>query len=121
MWDLETSRVIDEIERNNAKRILFQAPEGLKLSVEKEMEKIREYFKENKNIKLELIMWGETCFGACDLCDIEVKYLNIDLIIHYGHEELPYAKPEIPTVFVHAYYKPDDEELETIKKILKRF
>jgi 2-(3-amino-3-carboxypropyl)histidine synthase len=132
MWELETKRVINEIERTNAERILFQAPEGLKLSVEREVEKIKKYF-ENKdksdekkdNKKLELIIWGETCFGACDLCDVELKYLNIDLIIHYGHEELPYAKPEIPTIFVHAYYKPDEEHLKIIKedieKILKEY
>jgi 2-(3-amino-3-carboxypropyl)histidine synthase len=133
MWDLETERVINEIERTDAKRILFQAPEGLKLSVEREMEKIKKYF-ENKNKitknkednkKLELIIWGETCFGACDLCDVELKYLNIDLIIHYGHEELPYSKPEIPTIFVHAYYKPDEEHLKAIKddieEILKEY
>ena len=41
MWDLETERVINEIERTGAERILFQAPEGLKLSVEREMEKIK--------------------------------------------------------------------------------
>ena len=127
MWDLETERVINEIERTGAERILFQAPEGLKLSIEREMEKIKKYFEDKKiienkedNKKLELIIWGETCFGACDLCDVELKYLNIDLIIHYGHEELPYAKPEIPTVFIHAYYKPDGENLELIMKDIKK-
>ena len=132
MWDLETERVINEIERTGAERILFQAPEGLKLSIEREMEKIKKYFEDKKiienkedNKKLELIIWGETCFGACDLCDVELKYLNIDLIIHYGHEELPYSKPEIPTIFVHAYYKPDEEHLKAIKddieEILKEY
>jgi 2-(3-amino-3-carboxypropyl)histidine synthase len=125
MWDLETERVISEIKRNNAKRILFQAPEGLKLSVEQEIDKIKKYLEEDDEYKnadadLELILWGESCFGACDLCDIDVKSLDVDLIIHYGHEELPYAKPEIPTVFIHAYYKPDGENLELIMKDIKK-
>lgn len=133
MWDLETEKVINKIEKTNAERILFQAPEGLKLDVEKDMEKIKEYFedknKSDDNVKntkkLELLLWGETCFGACDLCDVELKHLNIDLIVHYGHEELPYAKPELPSIFVPAYYKPDNEHLtlikEDIEKILKGY
>ncbi len=116
MWDLETERVIYNIEKKHAKKVLFQAPEGLKLSIEKEIEKIKKYFKD-KNTELELIIWGESCFGACDLCDGEsiLKKLNIDLIIHYGHEELPYSKPEIPTIFVHGNYKPDIKHLAKIK------
>ncbi|WP_048057930.1 diphthamide biosynthesis enzyme Dph2 [Methanothermococcus okinawensis] len=129
MWDLETERVINEIKQNNAKRILFQAPEGLKLSVEKEIDRIKKYLKadnnynniDNNSEEVELILWGESCFGACDLCDIEgLKSIGIDLIIHYGHEELPYAKPEIPTIFVHAYYKPDDERLKIIRDDIKK-
>ncbi|ABR56486.1 diphthamide biosynthesis protein [Methanococcus aeolicus Nankai-3] len=110
MWNLETDRVIKEIEKSNGKNIVFHAPEGLKLAVEKEIEKINDYFNSTKN----LIMWGAPCYGACDLCDHELKYNNIDLIIHYGHEELPYAKPDIPTIFIHCYYIYDEIEQNNI-------
>ncbi|AEF96311.1 diphthamide biosynthesis enzyme Dph2 [Methanotorris igneus] len=115
MWNLETERIINEIEKRNAKRILFQAPEGLKKDVEKEIEKIKKYFDE-KGKSLELMIWGGTCFGGCDLVDNEVKHLGIDLIIHYGHEELEYAKPSIPTIFVPVYHIFDEEEKNEILK-----
>ncbi|MEO2117335.1 MAG: S-adenosyl-L-methionine--L-histidine 3-amino-3-carboxypropyltransferase, partial [Methanocaldococcus sp.] len=55
MFDLETERVIKEIENLNKKnaKVVFQAPEGLKLKVEKEIEKIKQYFKQ-KNINVEI-------------------------------------------------------------------
>ncbi|EHP85697.1 diphthamide biosynthesis enzyme Dph2 [Methanotorris formicicus] len=122
MWNLETERVIKEIEKRNAKRILFQIPEGLKRDVEKEIEKIKEYFNK-KGKSLELMIWGGTCFGGCDLVDGEVGHLGIDLIIHYGHEELEYAKPSIPTIFVPVYHIFDEKEkngiLNDIKDIIK--
>ena len=82
MWDLETDMVLNEIKTRNARKVLLQAPEGLKRAVEKEIEFLK------TKIDSELMIWGETCFGACDLCDEEVKILGIDLLIHYGHEEL---------------------------------
>ena len=114
MWDLERNRVIKEILRHKGKRILFQAPEGLKLDVEREIEEIRRYFKDRGIEDMELIMWGGSAFGACDICDREGKYLNVDLIIHYGHEELPYVRSEIPVVYIPVYYKPDREHLMEI-------
>ena len=57
MFDLETERVIKEIENLNKMnpKVVFQAPEGLKLSVEKEIEKIKQYFKQ-KNIEVEIYL-----------------------------------------------------------------
>ncbi|XRO75471.1 diphthamide biosynthesis enzyme Dph2 [Methanocaldococcus sp. 28A] len=122
MFDLETERVIKEIENLNKKKpkVVFQAPEGLKLSVEKEIEKIKRYFKE-KGKEIEIYLWGNTCFGACDLIDSHVKNLNIDLIIHYGHEKLSYAKPEIKTLFIPAYHLFDKDEEEKILNDIKEF
>jgi len=123
MWDLERGRVIREILRCRGKRILFQAPEGLKLYVEREIEAIRRYFKDRED--MEFIMWGGSAYGACDICDREGKYLGVDLLVHYGHEPLPYVKPEIPTVYVSAYYNPDREHLieiyRDIDRILKEY
>ncbi|XRO76825.1 diphthamide biosynthesis enzyme Dph2 [Methanocaldococcus sp. 10A] len=122
MFDLETERVIKEIENLNKKKpkVVFQAPEGLKLSVEKEIEKIKRYFKE-KGKEIEIYLWGNTCFGACDLIDSHVKNLNIDLIIHYGHEKLSYAEPEIKTLFIPAYHLFDKDEEEKILNDIKEF
>jgi 2-(3-amino-3-carboxypropyl)histidine synthase len=122
MFDLETERVIKEIENLNKKnpKVVFQAPEGLKLSVEKEIEKIKNYFKQ-KNIEVEIYLWGNTCFGACDLIDSHVKNLNVDLIVHYGHEKLSYAEPEIKTLFIPAYHIFDKDEEKQILNDIKNF
>ncbi|MBW9221848.1 diphthamide biosynthesis enzyme Dph2 [Methanothermococcus sp. SCGC AD-155-C09] len=123
MWDLERNRVINEIIKYNAKRVLFQGPEGLKRNMEREIEDIVKYFR-GKGRDVELILWGGSSFGACDICDIEVKHLNIDLILHYGHEELPYSKSEMPIIYIPVYYSPDREHLmgiiNDINKILKK-
>ena len=63
MWDLETNMVLNEIKTKNARKVLLQAPEGLKRAVEKEIEFLK------TKVDAELMIWGETCFGACDLCD----------------------------------------------------
>ncbi|ABR55088.1 diphthamide biosynthesis protein [Methanococcus vannielii SB] len=113
MWDLETNKVLNAITSKNATKVLFQAPEGLKRAVEKEIE----YLKTKTSV--ELMIWGETCFGACDLCDEEVKILGIDLIIHYGHEELAYVHSEIPVLFIHAYFMENEYFLQDVKNILE--
>ncbi|ABO35785.1 diphthamide biosynthesis protein [Methanococcus maripaludis C5] len=114
MWDLETDWVLNEIKTRNARKVVLQAPEGLKRAVEKEIEFLKTKFD------AELMIWGETCFGACDLCDEEVKILGTDLIIHYGHEELSYVHSEIPVVFVHAYFKENEYFLEDVENILEK-
>ena len=120
MWNLEREGVIREILRHKGKRILFQAPEGLKLEVEREIEEIRRYFRDRGREDIELIMWGGSAFGACDVCDREGSYLNVDLIIHYGHEELPYVRSEVPVVYIPVHYKPDREHLMEIFRDIDR-
>ncbi|MCQ6253629.1 diphthamide biosynthesis enzyme Dph2 [Methanocaldococcus sp.] len=122
MFDLETNKVIKEIENLNKKcpKIVFQSPEGLKLYVEKEIEKIKKYFK-NKGKNVELFLWGNSCFGACDLIDDYVKKLDVDLIVHYGHEELEYAKPEIKTLFIPTYHIFDKEDENKILNDIENF
>ncbi|ACV24487.1 diphthamide biosynthesis enzyme Dph2 [Methanocaldococcus fervens] len=122
MFDVETGKVIEAIEKLGKKnpKVIFQAPEGLKLSVEKEIEKIKEYFKQ-KGRDVELYLWGNTCFGACDLIDNHVKNLDVDLIIHYGHEKLSYANPEIKTLFIPAYHIFEKDEKEKILNDIKNF
>ncbi|MBP2172777.1 diphthamide biosynthesis enzyme Dph2 [Methanococcus voltae] len=122
MWNLETERVYNYICNSKAKKVILQAPEGLKRSVDLEISKLRQKFIEY-NTKPEeipkMIIWGESCFGACDLCDREVSLLNPDLIVHYGHEELSYVKSEIPVIYVHAYYNVDEDFKKNMEKLQK--
>ncbi|ENN96613.1 diphthamide biosynthesis protein [Methanocaldococcus villosus KIN24-T80] len=115
MYDLETERVIEEIKKLGKENpiVIFQAPEGLKLEVEKEIEKIK-----NK-INITPFLWLNSCYGACDLIEDKVKIVNPDLIIHYGHKKLDYVNSE-KTIFIPAYYKGDREKIiRDIKEFIK--
>lgn len=78
MYDLKMDKVINEIKKHNAKTVCLQLPDGLKQKAE-ELQKIIE----NKT-KSQVIIWGGSCFGSCDL-PLEVKRLGVDLLVHYGH------------------------------------
>lgn len=77
-YDLEIERIVEEINKSNAKRILVQLPEGLRrLALN-----IQYSLKEKTNV--EIFFWAGSCFGACDI-PLVVKSFNIDLLIHFGH------------------------------------
>ncbi|HJX49912.1 MAG TPA: diphthamide synthesis protein [Candidatus Nanoarchaeia archaeon] len=84
-YDLELDKVIANIKKNNAKLVLLQFPDGLKLYATA----VVDYLREQTKGKVEFIIWMESCFGACDTPilgkELEKK---IDLIIQFGHNEL---------------------------------
>ncbi|MEM2994589.1 MAG: diphthamide biosynthesis enzyme Dph2 [Candidatus Bathyarchaeia archaeon] len=93
-FDFEEERVKQEILKLDAKRILIQLPEGLKLYapyLAKTIEKLGAL----------PIISADPCYGACDLASVEAETVGADLIIHYGHSKmLKYER--IPTVYVEA-------------------
>lgn len=95
MYTLETARVVKEVRRRKAKRILLQLPDGLKryaLTLARAIEE-----KTNATV----ILSGGHCFGACDLAVEEAGSLGSDLIVHYGHTPWKYGKT-IPSIYVDA-------------------
>ncbi len=68
----------------NKKRILIQAPDGLKPKVEK-------YIDELEKEGNEVILSAKPSYGACDLCIDEAKILKAN-ILHIGHA--PFPKPK---------------------------
>ncbi len=80
MYDLELEKVIKKIRQQNAKLVCIQLPDGLKPKaniIQKELE---------QNTDAEIIIWGGSCFGACDI-PLEVENLGVDLLIQWGHSE----------------------------------
>ena len=75
-YDLETQRVVEEIKKSKAKRVLIQLPDGLK---PKAVELVREI---EKKTEVTVVVWAQSNFGACDL-PVGVK--GFDLLIAYGH------------------------------------
>src|SRR3989344_4320777 len=96
-YDFEEERIVEEIRKRNARRVLVQLPEGLK----KEAFKILENVK--GKTKAELIFSGRGCWGGCDLAVEEAKKIKADLLIHFGHA--PFVKSDFPIVYIELYSK----------------
>jgi len=82
-YDLELDKAIKEIKKTKAKTVLVQLPDGLKPRATE----ITKYLKENT--KAEIFIWLDSCFGACDIPNVDVN-----LIIQFGHTKWhkPYEK-----------------------------
>lgn len=82
-------------------KILLQVPEGLK----KKAIKIAEELKSKGD---EVIIWGERCYGACD-----VKVLPGYTTIHYGHSKMI----DIPNV-EYRPWRSDQDLIPVVSKAL---
>lgn len=78
-YDLKIEEIISTIEKAEAKRVLIQLPDGLKLYAKDIQEEIQ------KKMDVELFFWGGSGFGSCDV-PLGVDRLGFDLLIHLGHE-----------------------------------
>lgn len=83
MYDLETDRLIDTINKNGHKKICLQLPDGLKPHAKEIQDRI------TAETDASVIIWAGSNFGACDI-PIEIKRLGVDLFVHYGHSEWVY-------------------------------
>ena len=80
MYNLEIEKIVKEIKKQNAKTVCLQLPDGIKPKAE-EIQKTIE-----KETNAQVIIWGGSCYGSCDL-PLEVKRLGVDLLIHFGHSQ----------------------------------
>ncbi len=78
MYNLDTKKIIEEIKKHKAKTVCLHLPDGLKPKAE-EIQKTIE-----KETNAEVVIWGGSCYGSCDL-PLDVKSLGVDLLIHFGH------------------------------------
>lgn len=96
MFDLEEDRIVEELKRRSARRVLLQMPEGLKskgFELAKEIE---------RRAGVEVIVSGDPCYGACDLALYPMERVQADLLIHVGHAEIPGEGPENRVIYVEA-------------------
>jgi 2-(3-amino-3-carboxypropyl)histidine synthase len=80
-YDLEIDRLLDEITRRSAKRVLIQIPDGLK-PIASKLSKIIE-----KETSADVFVSSSACYGACDIAINQARLLGADLIVHYGHTQ----------------------------------
>ena len=80
MFDFDLDRVVDLINKSDARTVGLQFPEGFKrqaFSIAREVE--------DKTGALVLVS-GNPCYGACDI-DMALKG-SVDILFHFGHSEL---------------------------------
>lgn len=75
-YSLEVERIIREIKKERAKKVLLQLPEGLK---NKALNLVNE-IESKTNAKC--FIWLGSCYGACDIPETGVKF---DLLVQFGH------------------------------------
>jgi 2-(3-amino-3-carboxypropyl)histidine synthase len=80
-YDLEINKIIELINKNNAKKVLLQLPDGLKPKAKEIVDNVCKEIKD-----LDVFIWSGTNFGACDI-PVQTEKLGIDLILHFGHSE----------------------------------
>jgi 2-(3-amino-3-carboxypropyl)histidine synthase len=77
-YDLELNKVIERVNKENAKLVCIQLPDGLKPRA-KEIQQAIE-----KSTNASVVIWLGSCFGACDV-PLQVERLGVDLLIQWGH------------------------------------
>lgn len=82
-YDLELDRVMLEIQKRKAKKILIQMGEGLKPRAIEIQEHIQNKLRDNSP---EIFFWLNSCYGKCDIPEmLNNKDNKIDLLIQFGH------------------------------------
>ena len=81
-YDLELDKVVAEIKKHKAKRVLVQLGEGLKpRSIE-----IQEHIQNKLGNTCQIYFWLNSCYGKCDIPEIiDGKKNDFDLLIQFGH------------------------------------
>lgn len=79
----ELSKAIEEINKNAYNLVAIQVPDGLKPKAPSIAKKI----EEQTNCKV--ILWGGSCFGACDI-PLQLKRLGVKVLIQIGHGRMNY-------------------------------
>ncbi|MBC7110459.1 MAG: diphthamide biosynthesis enzyme Dph2 [Archaeoglobi archaeon] len=77
---IELEKAIQEVKRRGAKRVGIQLPDGLRRRAFEIAEEIE------KECNSEVIISGNTCFGACD---IDFHLLEeVDVLLHFAHSRI---------------------------------
>ena len=115
MFQLEEQRILDEVRRRGAKRVLLQMPEGLK-PIGFKLAKLLE-----KETSAEILVSGDPCYGACDLALYPKKRIEADLLIHVGHAEMPGEFAEETILYIEAQAEESiDEPMEKTIQMLEK-
>jgi 2-(3-amino-3-carboxypropyl)histidine synthase len=114
---IDEQKIIVKIKNLSPKRVLFSAPDGLLLKAYEIANKIK------KKYYIETFVSVDPCYGACDTLSYEIEKLDVDLVVHIGHNR---SKNRIfkKTLFIEAFddisfYEILNDALSLIKKYKK--
>ena len=102
--DMDLGKAFSEIEKSEAKSILLQFPEGLKQRIVEIAGKFEERFSGR-----DIYSIIDPCFGACDIPIGKMKAMNVDLVVHFGHNAVLENRN---IIYVPLEYRAKDEEIE---------
>jgi len=94
-FDLEDQRLIEEIQKRDAKRVFIQLPEGLK----PEGPRLAALIEKAGALA---IVSADPCYGACDVSVQEAQRLSADLIVHFGHSAIVDKPEHAPIIHIEA-------------------
>jgi len=86
-YELELPKIAKAIEKQKAKKVLLQFPDGFKIYATEIQKKLENLLGKNP---AKFFLWFDSCFGACDL-PLETSKLGIDMIIQFGHSNWDYS------------------------------
>ncbi|MBD3163817.1 hypothetical protein GF323_01330 [Candidatus Woesearchaeota archaeon] len=77
MYDLELNKAAERIKKEKSESVCIQLADGLKPRAKEAVDFLR------ANTNAEILIWGGSCFGACD-----IPKLDVDLLIQFGHSNV---------------------------------
>lgn len=96
---LPLDHVVKMIQEEGATRVGVQFPNGLR---ERAWETAATL---EKHTGATIVISGDPCFGACDLADRDLAVMDVELLVHFGHYEMPHIARhyQIPILFVPVH------------------
>ncbi len=92
-------KVVEQIKESGAKRVGIQFPNGLRDRAWETAACIEAHTDATTVIS------GDLCFGACDLVDRDLIEMDVDLLVHFGHFEMPHLAHQykMPVFYVPVH------------------
>lgn len=95
LYDLEEERIIEWAKASGYRRLLLQAPDGIKA-------RARELAGVLEVKGLEVVLSASHAWGGCDVALHEMQHLGCDALVHLGHHGPVRFKAPPNTLFVPA-------------------
>jgi 2-(3-amino-3-carboxypropyl)histidine synthase len=110
MYNFEHKRVTRFLKKHKVMRAAVQLPTGLR----PHLPEVKATFE---GAGAEAIILGDSCYGACDIADVEAKRLGCDALVQYGHSDMG-LRTVLPTLYVEA--RMTAEPVGTVERFLPK-